>query len=58
MVVFGKPRDVLEKQYDSVTEVSRTTNPWGQPYELGPVYLCRGAKQNLKDAWPTLKSWY
>ena len=58
MVVFGKPRSVLEQEYASVTEVARTTNPWGQPYELGAIYICRGAKQDLREAWPTLKSWY
>jgi Dolichyl-phosphate-mannose-protein mannosyltransferase len=58
MVVFGKPRSVLEQEFATVTEVARTTNPWGQPYELGPVYVCRGAKKDLREAWPAMKSWY
>jgi len=58
MVTFGIQREVLERQFASVTEVSRITNPWGQPYEAMPVYVCRDAKQNLQVAWPTLKRWF
>jgi Dolichyl-phosphate-mannose-protein mannosyltransferase len=58
MVVFGKRREVLEQEFANVTEFARTTNKWGQPYEAMPVYVCRNAKQNLLDAWPTSKKWF
>ncbi len=58
MVVFGEKREVLEQQFASVSEVARTTNKWGQPYEVMPIYVCRNAKQNLREAWPTFKKWF
>jgi hypothetical protein len=58
MVIFGIQREVLQQKFAIVTEVSRITNPWGQPYEATPVYVCRGAKQNLQVAWPTFKKWF
>jgi hypothetical protein len=57
MVVFGETRETLEQQFGSMIEVSRTTNRWGQPHEIGAVYICRNAKQNLQLTWPTLKRW-
>ena len=57
MVVFGTKREVLEQQFVSVVEVSRTTNKWGQPYESMPIYVCRDAKQTLLESWPNLKKW-
>lgn len=57
MVVFGMRREDLEQRFASVTEVARITNEWGQPYETGPVYLCRDARQSLLEAWPTLRQW-
>jgi hypothetical protein len=57
MVAFGQKREVLEQQFASVTEVARTTNMWGHSWEAMPVYICRNAKQNLLEAWPTLKKW-
>lgn len=53
--VFGL---LLEQQFASVSEVARTTNKWGQPYEVMPIYVCRNAKQNLREAWPTFKKWF
>jgi hypothetical protein len=57
MVVFGQSRESLQNQFESITEVARITNPWGQPYEALPIYVCRNAKQNLQTAWPSLKRW-
>jgi hypothetical protein len=58
MVVFGEKREVLEQQFASVSEVARTTNEWGQPYEVIPIYVCRNEKQNLREAWPTFRKWF
>jgi hypothetical protein len=58
VVVLGEDRETLEHRFASVTEVARTTNEWGQPHEAVPVYLCRGAKEDLREAWPSLKKWF
>ncbi len=60
MIVFGLERSTLEHEFSSVTEVGRFIDEWGEPYEngSGPIYLCRGAKEDLRDAWPSLKRWY
>jgi len=57
MVVFGKERALLEQKFASVVEVGHTTNQWGQPDESLPIFICRGAKQNLVEAWPEWKKW-
>jgi hypothetical protein len=57
VIAFGLSRKSLQEQFESVTEVARTTNPWGQPFEAMPIYICRNAKQNLQTAWPSLKRW-
>jgi hypothetical protein len=57
MVVFGQDREVLEKQFASVTEVARTTNKWGHASEIMPIFVCRNARQDLRKAWPSLKRW-
>ena len=58
MIIFGEKREVLEQEFASVSEVSRTTNTWGQPYEVMPIYVCRNEKQNLREAWPTFRKWF
>lgn len=58
MVVFGEPREDLEKRFESVTEVSRTVNKWGHASERGPVYICRRSRQNLIEDWGSWKKWY
>ncbi|MBB6144266.1 hypothetical protein HNQ77_002218 [Silvibacterium bohemicum] len=58
MVVFGENKATLEQQFTSVTEVARTTNPWGQPHEIGSIYVCRNAKLNLEENWPAMKKWF
>ena len=58
MIAFGLPRDVLEREFNSVTEVARMINEWGEHDENGPIYLCRGAKKDLREAWPSMKRWF
>jgi hypothetical protein len=28
-----------------------------EPYERGPVFICRGLHENLQALWPRVKNW-
>ncbi len=58
MIVFGDSRKDLESRFDSVEEFARDTNPYLEPYERGPVFICRGLHGNLETLWPKVKFWY
>ena len=58
MIVFGGSRKTLESEFDSVQVYARDTNPWLEPYERGPVYICRGLHPDLQTLWPKVKFWY
>jgi len=58
MVAFGESRELLEQRFASVTEVARTTNRWGHYFEAAPIYVCRNAKQGLRESWPKWKDWF
>ncbi len=58
MIIFGDRRARLEKEFDSVEVYARDTNPYVEPYERGPVFICRGLHGNLETLWPKVKSWY
>jgi hypothetical protein len=57
MVVFGESRGKLESEFDSVVEFTQDTNPYLEPYERGPVFICRGLHENLQALWPKMKNW-
>lgn len=47
--------DDLLKFYETCTERARTTNPWGVEEEQSVrIYVCRGAKGTIQQAWPSL----
>lgn len=58
MIIFGERREVLEREFDSVHVFARDTNPYVEPYERGPIYICRGLHENLQTLWPKVKFWY
>jgi hypothetical protein len=29
-----------------------------EPYERGPIFICRGLHGNLEAFWPKVKFWY
>jgi hypothetical protein len=58
MIVFGEDRRKLESEFDSVQEFARATNPWVEPYERGPIFVCRGPHESLETLWPKVKLWY
>ena len=57
MIVFGESRSTLESEFDSVEEFTQDTNPYVEPYERGPVFICRGLHENLQALWPKVKNW-
>ena len=57
MIVFGESRSTLESEFDSVEEFTQDTNPYVEPYERGPVFICRGLHENLQALWPKVKKW-
>ena len=58
VIVFGESRGTLEKDFDSVEEFARDTNPHVEPYERGPIFICRGLHENLQALWPKVRFWY
>ena len=58
MIVFGESRGTLENNFDSVEEFTQDTNPYLEPYERGPVFICRGLHENLQALWPKVKNWH
>jgi Dolichyl-phosphate-mannose-protein mannosyltransferase len=58
MIVFGENRKTLESEFDSVKEFAQDTNPYVEPYERGPIFICRGLHENLQTLWPKVKFWY
>jgi hypothetical protein len=57
MIVFGESRSALETKFDSVVEFTQDANPYLEPYERGPVFICRGLHGNLQALWPKVKNW-
>ncbi len=57
MIVFGESRSTLESEFDSVEEFTQDANPYVEPYERGPVFICRGLHGNLQALWPKVKMW-
>jgi hypothetical protein len=57
MIVFGESRSTLESEFDSVEEFTQDANPYVEPYERGPVFICRGLHENLQALWPKVKNW-
>lgn len=57
MIVFGESRRTLENEFNSVEEFTQDANPYVEPYERGPIFICRGLHENLQALWPNLKNW-
>jgi len=56
MLIVGRSRDDLVKNFRSVEPVGFVDNPWGMPEESGQtLWLCRDSVQPLQEAWPRLR---
>jgi 4-amino-4-deoxy-L-arabinose transferase-like glycosyltransferase len=58
LIVLDDRREVLEREFESVEFVGKSSdNPYALEREI-PVFICRGAKfGSLADIWPRLKKW-
>ena len=61
-IIFGDSNDLEESTKDvaagfaTVEHVATFTHKYIMPYENGrPIFVCRGAKGNIKDIWPREK---
>jgi len=61
-IIFGDSNDLEESTKDvapgfvTVEHVATFTHKYVMPYENGrPIFVCRGAKGNIKDIWPREK---
>ncbi len=59
MVIYGDSRATDEREFRSVREVPWKPDPWTEPYEQRPIYVCEQPRGwTLEQVWPKLKEWY
>lgn len=59
MVIYGDSRKTDEEEFATVQKVGWRPDPWAEPYEQKPIYVCRGPKGwTLPGLWPKVKEWY
>lgn len=57
MLVFMGSEEELRTMFEEVKEVARFHHPYAMPYENGrALFLCRGLKTPLGQAWPGIKN--
>ncbi len=57
VIVLGSSGRGDREHFESVQAAGRVTNPYSIRYEHFTIFLCRGLKTTLRDAWPGLKRW-
>ena len=56
VIRMGGAREDLARAYASVELAGRFVSPLAMPYEDGqPVWLCRGRRVPLREAWPDFR---
>ena len=56
MIVLSRSPELLRERYASVEQVGETDCGDCMPYENHiPIFLCRGRRPSLPEAWPALK---
>lgn len=58
MIIFGDSRETDEREFRSVTVFAEDTNPLVEPYERGPILICKRMHTSLEKIWPKVKFWY
>lgn len=58
MIIIGDTRETDEKEFQSVREYARTTNPYVEPYERRTIFICKGLYEDLYVLWPKVKFYY
>ncbi len=58
LIVLDDSREVLEREFEHVEYVGKSSdNPYAMEREI-PIFICRGAKfGSLAEIWPRLKRW-
>jgi hypothetical protein len=56
-ICLGCSREGLERLFASVEVAAEHHHPWGMAEENGPIFLCRGPRQSLREQWPKLRHW-
>jgi len=52
LITVGRSRKSLTSSFKEVTQVGAVYNKYAVPYENGPIYLCRGFKEeSLQKGW-------
>jgi hypothetical protein len=57
LIVLQWGRRRLDRYCQSGEMLAEHYQPYGMEEENGPIYLCRGLKQSLKEIWPRWKLW-
>jgi hypothetical protein len=57
LIVLQWSRRKVERYCQSGEILAEQYHPYGMEEENGPIYLCRGLKQPLREIWPRLKLW-
>jgi hypothetical protein len=59
MVIIGDSRATDEREFHSVTEVPWRPDPFTEPYEQRPIFVCSEPRAfDLQAMWPKIKYWY
>jgi hypothetical protein len=57
VIVLQRGRKDLEQSFASVEDAGAHYHKWGMAEENAPIYVCRGLKRPLAEAWPRVKVW-
>jgi hypothetical protein len=57
MIVMHGEQEDLESKFAEVRKVASVYHPYSMPFEHFDVFYCRGLKQPLEVAWPSVKHW-
>jgi hypothetical protein len=56
LIVYGLPREFIERHYRSCAESARIEAPLARPWDTDlPVYVCREPLGTMADLWPELR---
>jgi 4-amino-4-deoxy-L-arabinose transferase-like glycosyltransferase len=57
VIVIGSTKERELQNFNQVEVGATFDNPYGYPWEQGPILICRGMKGNMHEMWPKVKNW-
>jgi hypothetical protein len=57
VIVIGRRAEDLAEWCGRVETAAQVFHPHGQPWENGPILVCRDPRVTLQEVWPRLRSW-